>query len=177
MDTQSLYKRTKHIWKNDEDSYLGFLCVNFFKSTNGNCDLDNILEAKLLSNKYDKTISEIENSPLKYEGYTQFGPLDINNIEKSDFKKINFFQLSKEVQRFWENDTHGADWPIFQRHWKYLSEQLSGLISKECELYYINSDNVRKELIQEENFFTYFIGGICIEENSNVVVIFYLGGD
>nr|WP_299175235.1 hypothetical protein [uncultured Allomuricauda sp.] len=172
-----MFKRTKHIWKNDEESYLGFLCINFFKSRTDNFGFDDILKANLLSDKYDKSISEIENSPLKYEGFKNFGPIDITLLKKDDFDRLNFFQLSAKIEAFWENHQKGDDWPIFKKHWGYLKKELAETIIKSNDFYYINSKNLRDELIPQENFFSYFIGSICIERESRKVITFYFGAD
>ncbi len=177
MDTQLKYKRNKHTWKVDEESYLGFLNINYFKSKTSGIDLEEILHNKLLSNKYDKPINEVENSPLKYEGYKQFGPIYIDKLIPEDFKKMNFFELNYLVDKFWENYKNGDDWPVFKSHWEYIIHELNGYKIQERDFYYINIESVRQELLPSEHFFNYFIGVVSIEKKSKDIITFYLGAD
>ena len=173
MKTDNTYKKIDGQFKNNLN-YLGFFNWNLFESNFPEIKLDNVLNAKLLNEEFDK-LKKDEIAISKIKSPT-FGPFDIHKLTEDDFIKFNHIELITEINNYCKDENWGNDLPIFKDNIKYVFNKLEFDLS-EKEFYYINMETTNSQKLINPNFWTYFVAIISIEKNSNKIITSYFGLD
>jgi hypothetical protein len=151
--------RLESYFEVDKENYLGFYGYDIFKFETLEITFNNILATNLLSDVEDNE---------------SFGPFNTNQLTVNDFDKIDFTILNRVLSEFYMDENWGADLEVFKRN---TLKAFSRLKIENDEIYYINLERVRAELRPENNFWSYFVGLICINKDEQKIIKIYFGGD
>ncbi|MDY3339584.1 hypothetical protein PG306_02455 [Riemerella anatipestifer] len=151
--------RLESYFEVDKENYLGFYGYDIFKFETLEITFDNILTTNLLLDTKDNE---------------SFGPFKTNQLTENDFDKIDFTILNRVLSEFCLDKNWGADLEVFRHNTFKVFNRLK---IENDEIYYINLEGVRAELIPENNFWTYFVGLICINKDEQKIIKIYFGGD
>jgi len=152
-------KKLENFFEVDKENYLGFYGYDIFQFETLEITLNNILKSELLSD-------EKENE--------SFGPFKTTQLTENDFDKIDFTTLNKTLSEYYQEENWGADLEVFKNN---TFKAFNHLKIKNYEIYYINLERVRADLKPENNFWSYFVGLICIDRKKQKIMKIYFGGD
>ena len=152
----------KHIqtyFEVDKEKYLGFYEYSIFKYYSEEIFIDDILKSNILS-------EENRNG--------EFGPFELNLLTTNDFQKINFVELNRILEEYYEDEDWGEDLEVFKSN---FDKAISKVNIENVEIYYINIETARPEIKPEYNFWSYFVGLVCINRNEKQIIKLYFGED
>jgi hypothetical protein len=151
--------RLERYFEVDKEKYLGFYGYDIYKFETLEITFNNILTTNLFSDVEDNE---------------SFGPFKTNQLTENDFDKIDFTILNRVLSEFYVDENWGADLEVFKCN---TLKAFSRLKIENDEIYYINLERVREELRPENNFWSYFVGLICINKDEQKIIKIYFGGD
>ena len=143
----------------DKENYLGFYEFSIFEYYSEDVFIEDILKSKILS-------EERRNG--------EFGPFKIELLTINDFQKINFVEFNRILEEYYEDENWGVDLEVFKSN---VHKAFTLVNIERAEIYFINLETARTELKPEFNFWTYFIGLICIDRNEKKIMKLYFGAD
>ena len=153
------FKRLENFYQVDKENYLGFCGYDIFEFDPKEIYLKNILESNILAD--ENTIGD-------------FGPFIINTLTEYDFEKIDFTELNKLLKENYQDENWGKDLEIFKSNVLTIFDHLK---IETYEINYINLEKVKTEIKPDPNFWSYFIGIVCINRTENRLIKIYFGGD
>ena len=143
----------------DKENYLGFYEFSIFEYYSEDVFIEDILKSKILS-------EERRNG--------EFRPFKIELLTINDFQKINFVEFNRILEEYYEDENWGVDLEVFKSN---VHKAFTLVNIERAEIYFINLETARTELKPEFNFWTYFIGLICIDRNEKKIMKLYFGAD
>lgn len=143
----------------DKENYLGFYEFSIFEYFSEKLLIDDILKSNILS-------EENRNG--------EFGPFKIELLKSNDFQKIDFVELNKLLEDYYKDENWGVDLEVFKSNVKKAFEKIN---LENLEIYFINIETARTEIKPEYNFWSYFIGLICINRDEKKIIKLYFGED
>lgn len=152
-------KILENFFEVDEENYLGFYGYDIFQSEALEITFYDILKNNLLA------VEKASES---------FGPFKIAQLTENDFDKIDFTILNRLLHKYYQDENWGADLEIFKSN---TLKAFNHLKIEKNEIYYINLEKVKDELKPGNNFWTYFVGLICIDRKKQKIIKLYFGGD
>lgn len=145
-----MYIPKKHIWKVDEKSALGFMCINIYDQKVEVFDIQNEIKNGLLNeNHFGKTVDTVERTQQKY------GSIDLTKIQENDFHIVDSANLEKLINNLWSEHDWGADLTIFKDYYTESKEYLESIEFKANKHFVLNKGWLENDKIIEPDFFGY----------------------
>lgn len=143
----------------DKENYLGFYEFSIFEYYSEEVSIEDILKSNILSEKNRNG---------------EFGPFKIGLLTTNDFKKITFVELNRILEEYYEDENWGVDLEVLKLN---VYKAFNSVNIKNAEIYFINIETARTEIKPEYNFWSYFVGLICINRNEKEIIKLYFGED
>ncbi len=177
------FKEIKYFRTTDKVNYFGFCRCNVFEINSEIFTVKDVLENKLLSDKFDKPINKksllekIKRVFATNHLENEFGAINLNLVELKDFKKLSYKDLLSSFEKYWQDEDWGEDLPLFKSNFLKVIDFLDEYDLESREYYYINLEESRKAIFINPDFWIYFIGIFSIDVGNKNVIKICFGND
>lgn len=165
-----MYIPKKHIWKVDEKSALGFVCINIYEQRNDRFDVIKEIQNGLLNENHFGMSIETTEPPQQ-----NYGSIDLTKIQEKDFHIVDSTNLENLFYKLWSEFDWGADLPIFKDYYSMAKKFLESNEFNANKHFFLNKGWLEKDKIIEPDFFGYLT--VVISINNNEIAISTFGID
>lgn len=165
-------KLLNNIWKSSK-SYFGFYCVNIYQVNAVNTTLSILLDLNILNDNHlrDISVRQSENPSISY------GPIVLSKLSSKNFKEINYDELKLEISNYWKDENWGSDLLVFKENFEEALKDILPYLPQDRIYYYLNVEKIDVEILENPNFYSYFVTIISTLKDSEEVIVMTFGID